>query len=367
VDVRRRSALVLASAWLLMSMGSWQRGAAAHTTPVPTDLSAQAIRAAAEYTYARFAVLGREPEVVLSRPVLASELPGLGLIDIRRPDDAPPLQLVIVRGDFGLTPWLEREQYSPGNPYLSQLLAGYIAYVLDLHSLRPLLWETSRNGGLLRAALEDPGLPDEVVPLSESILTAPPPGGSHWPALPTPTPGSRLPCDQPVPGGSWCGFAPPCGDGTGPLIGSCGLSAPVTCVRPGAVVPDVCGRGDPKHYVEIAITDHGVRPDELTLPYRTEVLWINHGSRPHTVTTADGGSDSGAIAPGGRWSLTFHHPIDFRYSDRENPDALRGRLKVEGCMPGATGMHQAPRVHCIRYSAQPVPFSPDAAEYALQR
>jgi plastocyanin len=54
-------------------------------------------------------------------------------------------------------------------------------------------------------------------------------------------------------------------------------------------------------------------PTRLTVSAGTTVTWTNQGSASVTVTSADGLFDSGQIAPGGSFSVTFDTPGTFRY------------------------------------------------------
>jgi len=275
---------LLLGAWIALICGVWQGSKAVAQTAPPLNVSgAQVVRLALDYTAARFVALGEAPEVVVSHPVLASELPELGLIDSRWPDNEPPLYLVIVRGDFGLNPWISRDAYQRNDPMLAGSRARYLAYVMDLQAGRPLQWTASRLGGALRSALNDPTLPDDTLAGPRGLVSVPPPWTTSGPGRSlVPQPAARrvtatgMPCDQPsFPGASSCGDVPPC-DAAGPVIGSCGIAGPQLCSSRGfAVVPDVCGRSSPTHYVEIRLHDDGFWPPELTIPEGTEVLWIN--------------------------------------------------------------------------------------------
>ncbi|KNB52923.1 cupredoxin domain-containing protein [Streptomyces caatingaensis] len=55
----------------------------------------------------------------------------------------------------------------------------------------------------------------------------------------------------------------------------------------------------------VSIVDFAFRPDQLTIPFGDTVVWSDDGSTTHTVTADDGTFDSGDIAPGGTFALTF--------------------------------------------------------------
>src|SRR5581483_8065179 len=173
---------LLLGAWIALICGVWQGSKAVAQTAPPLNVSgAQVVRLALDYTAARFVALGEAPEVVVSHPVLASELPELGLIDSRWPDNEPPLYLVIVRGDFGLNPWISRDAYQRNDPMLAGSRARYLAYVMDLQAGRPLQWTASRLGGALRGALNDPTLPDDTLSGPRGLVSVPPPWTTSGP------------------------------------------------------------------------------------------------------------------------------------------------------------------------------------------
>lgn len=153
--------------------------------------SEQIAQRAIEYTYLRFRVLSGTPVVLLSRPVLASELPSLGLGSVPYPDNNPPLHLVILRGDFDVRGVLPGWDLPP-----AQSRVQYVGYVFDLRAGVPTLYLTSYQGGLFKRALNDPSLPDEPVASPRAV---PPPGAPprvREPVLPPP----QLPEGSPLPG-----------------------------------------------------------------------------------------------------------------------------------------------------------------------
>jgi hypothetical protein len=132
--------------------------------------------AALSSTYASAFIRSGVPEVAVSRRVLPSELPGLGLPDINRRDDDPPLMLVIVRGNFHafadrLT-WIEYDYH-------------YIVYLFDLTVGISVMGGISADGNDLRALLNDPSLPD---PGPYPVSTPWPTPMVSQPICPTPRP-----------------------------------------------------------------------------------------------------------------------------------------------------------------------------------
>jgi plastocyanin len=65
----------------------------------------------------------------------------------------------------------------------------------------------------------------------------------------------------------------------------------------------------------IAITDSGYAPAELTVPVGTTVAWINEASTSQTVsaTGANGFFDSGMLQPGESYSYTFNGAGNYTY------------------------------------------------------
>jgi plastocyanin len=77
--------------------------------------------------------------------------------------------------------------------------------------------------------------------------------------------------------------------------------------------------------VTIAIFDNHFQPKRITIPVGTTVVWVNHGKRAQTVTSRGGlWQDSGVLAPGDSWSVTFDLPGTFFYLSRSR-DA-KGRM-----------------------------------------
>ncbi len=112
------------------------------------------------YTAANFPILSGAPEAILARPILASELPGLGLVDLGYRDNDPPLMLVIVRGSFDRGGSVVQSPLFDTPDY--HLLIHYIAYVIDLRAGIPTSISTDTDGSAFRLALNDPSLPTTV-------------------------------------------------------------------------------------------------------------------------------------------------------------------------------------------------------------
>jgi hypothetical protein len=173
----------------------------------PGELSPEQVaQQAVAYTWAQICVVGGEPEVVLLRPVLASELPGLGIPanlglpsqirqSVVRGDGDPPLMLVVLSGQF----------YHAGDfwrgerigPPVAELVVRYLVYLFDLERGAVIQTETSALDGRFRALLNDPSLPDDspalrVLDIAESTVTCQLPPGYVPPPTPVPLP-TRVP------------------------------------------------------------------------------------------------------------------------------------------------------------------------------
>lgn len=78
---------------------------------------------------------------------------------------------------------------------------------------------------------------------------------------------------------------------------------------------------------QIEIRDFPFLRDALTVPYGTEVIWINDDSIGHTVTADDGSFHSGSLAPGERFSHVFDRPGNYRYHCELHPSE-QGMIQV---------------------------------------
>ncbi len=74
--------------------------------------------------------------------------------------------------------------------------------------------------------------------------------------------------------------------------------------------------------VEPSATDimsWGLDNPDLSVPVGQTVIWTNTGAQSHTVTADDGSVDSGSIAAGETFSLTFDTPGTFTYHCTPHP------------------------------------------------
>jgi len=63
----------------------------------------------------------------------------------------------------------------------------------------------------------------------------------------------------------------------------------------------------------VAIGDNTFSPAALEVSVDDEVVWRHNGENPHTVTFADDGPDSGNLANGETYRLTFEEAGEFSY------------------------------------------------------
>lgn len=163
----------------------------------PAELAEYARRLICCSSYVR-AVNGT-PEILVARPVLATELAPLALPDLRNFDNEPPLVLMIARGNF----------VDLGDPFGSPTY-HYVSYIFDASTGAIMAWTFSRDGAPFRYALNDPSLPE-----STAVVPATPrprlPGGIEyvtldpslfpglpWPPTTTPIPTTATATPSPI-------------------------------------------------------------------------------------------------------------------------------------------------------------------------
>jgi plastocyanin len=81
-----------------------------------------------------------------------------------------------------------------------------------------------------------------------------------------------------------------------------GSTAPVAAVNP------------------VGIYDNRFEPRTLNVPVGMTVQWVNYGMQVHTVTSTDMAFDSGDLAPGKGFSMTFKQPGVYHYFCRHHPE-----------------------------------------------
>jgi plastocyanin len=78
---------------------------------------------------------------------------------------------------------------------------------------------------------------------------------------------------------------------------------------------------------EVNVQFSAYGPSQLDVLPGTSVLWSNVSPRTHTVTAYDGTFDSGHIAPGARFSVTFTRPGAYQYHCSIHP-SIQGEIDV---------------------------------------
>lgn len=81
-----------------------------------------------------------------------------------------------------------------------------------------------------------------------------------------------------------------------------------------------------EHIVEIRNLEF--TPAQLTIAPGDTVTWINNDVLVHTSTADDGSWDSGSLANGDEWSVTFDEAGEFDYSCTPHP-VMTGVIIVE--------------------------------------
>jgi plastocyanin len=74
--------------------------------------------------------------------------------------------------------------------------------------------------------------------------------------------------------------------------------------------------------MNVTIVDNGgfaFSPQMLNITIGTTIIWKNHTTAPHTVTSDNGVFDSGTIAPGGTFSFKFMQAGTFAYHCNIHP------------------------------------------------
>lgn len=96
-----------------------------------------------------------------------------------------------------------------------------------------------------------------------------------------------------------------------------GSAPPVSSASPVSSAPtasDAPASGEPgATSARVAIGDNTFSPAALEVSVDDEVVWQHDGENPHTVTFADDGPDSGNLANGETYRLTFEEAGEFSY------------------------------------------------------
>lgn len=122
----------------------------------------------------------------------------------------------------------------------------------------------------------------------------------------------------------------------------------------------------------VSIQNFAFSPGTIQIAAGTTVTWTNNDQTAHTVTADDGSFDSGAIAPGGTFSMTFNNPATIAYHCKIHPNmtasivvmaaAQQGNQAKATTAPATTATTQAPAVGSTATTASlPVTGSGSAA------
>jgi plastocyanin len=79
----------------------------------------------------------------------------------------------------------------------------------------------------------------------------------------------------------------------------------------------------------VSIANFAFQPAWISVPAGTTVSWFNNDGVSHTVTSDSGAFDSGAIAPGGSFGVTFSAPGAYTYHCAFHP-MMTGTVVVTG-------------------------------------
>ena len=94
-------------------------------------------------------------------------------------------------------------------------------------------------------------------------------------------------------------------------------------------VLDPDAAGDPLEAAEVAIVDDAFGTPRVTLARGGTVTWVNRGADEHTVSANDLSFDSGSMAPGARWAMTFEEAGEFAYFCQIHPEMRATVVVVE--------------------------------------
>jgi plastocyanin len=96
---------------------------------------------------------------------------------------------------------------------------------------------------------------------------------------------------------------------------SVGAPAPVAS---GAPAP-AASAAAPIAAAAVTIKDFSFQPATITVPVCGSVTWTNQDATGHTVTADDGSFDSGTVAPGATFTMTFPTAGTFAYHCKIHP------------------------------------------------
>lgn len=92
----------------------------------------------------------------------------------------------------------------------------------------------------------------------------------------------------------------------------------------------------------VSIQNFAFAPGTIQVAAGTTVTWTNNDQTTHTVTADDGSFDSGDVAPGGTFSMTFNTPGTFAYHCKIHPFMTASVVVTGGEQQQATQPAAAP-------------------------
>lgn len=104
-----------------------------------------------------------------------------------------------------------------------------------------------------------------------------------------------------------------------------GCSSTTTTSNPSPSPSPVVGTSSK---TDVSITGFAFVGSAVTINAKTTVVWTNNDSVPHTVTADDSSFDSGNIAPGASFSMTFNQAGTVAYHCKNHP-TMHGKVIVQ--------------------------------------
>jgi plastocyanin len=104
------------------------------------------------------------------------------------------------------------------------------------------------------------------------------------------------------------------------VVSACGDDSPTNPTPSGSTVSIVSGSS--------TLTTTAYNPNPITITRGTTVTWTNNDNTAHTSTSDNNVWNSGNIAPGGSFSMTFQNPRTFPYRCTLHPNMI-GTLNVQ--------------------------------------
>jgi hypothetical protein len=100
----------------------------------------------------------------------------------------------------------------------------------------------------------------------------------------------------------------------------------------------------PTTTISIGASDDYFEPGKVSVQPGTTVRWVNKGKHKHTVTSNDRLFDSGDLAPGATYSVTFTRPGTYSYHCRHHTPVFSPGENAIAKEPGAS---YAERWRCV--------------------